>query len=323
MIGHDVLTSVAARSLGLAGPPVAVTPYRYERIDTGPYNPDHVVEMREGARATVYSPWKGSDEPAPGYYDESDYEGDFLLYDPPEGGLVDPLQVLSIYSAEPDWGMDAGMDLSPLQALTGGSQGFRHLRFGLFLLRVGRVRERAVHFTRLARCAFDEDDPYWGLRFSARALHYLQDAVSPFHLKPFPEPCAPLMALMPRRFYRRTVNYHLNFERLVGYRLWHGDAELIGTIERAAPAPLDDVGDLARAMRASRRQFYPIYRRCRILWGRTMDGEYVKVSTDRIREASEDAGMNDLIRRWLAHAASWVKGYLVRYTARAFGGEAR
>jgi hypothetical protein len=315
MIGHDVLTLVAARSLHLAGRPVTITPYSYDDDDASPYNPGAEIEMREGTRPTVRSPAGKSGEPATGYYDESDYEGEYARYDPPVDGRADLIQILALYSAEPDWGMDADFDLSPLQAFTGGSQGFRHLRYGLFFMRIGRVVERIRHFTRMAEYAFGKGDIYWGVRFSARALHYLEDALSPFHLKPFPEWLLPLLAAAPKRFYTRTVNYHLNFERAVGFRLWRGDRALVDVIAAARPVTMSDAGrDALRAMRRSRRLFYPLYGECRKMWGGTMDRRYVKISPEEIDDLSKNRELEHLIRGWLEHASGWVKGYILRYT---------
>jgi len=193
MVAHDVLTYMCARSVGFEPEMVKITQYSYGDVDKGPYNACFPPEMREGKRPTV----TGADP----LYDENEYYADFVRYTRPDNGYVPGLEVLALYSAEPDWGMDYDLKLSPLQKLTGGSQGYRHLRYGLFFLRAGVAHLRAVYFTEMARTAFRRDDPYWGIRFSARAIHYIEDILTPVHAKPFSEMYALKKLLCPKRLY--------------------------------------------------------------------------------------------------------------------------
>ncbi len=104
------------------------------------------------------------------------------------GEKTDAKTILSIYLDEPDWGMDEGLSLNSAQTLTGGSQGWRHQYFLLFggFIRLGEAPDRATHFYNMAVIAFKQKDYYWGFRFLARALHYLQDLTMPFHANPGP-----------------------------------------------------------------------------------------------------------------------------------------
>lgn len=303
MIAHDVLTYQCARAVGFPQVSILRTPYAYQSEDPGPYNPAYRWEMREGTGPAV----RAGDP----YFDEHDYYAPFVRYRSPEQGKVNALEVLSLYSAEPDWGMDEGLRLSPLQVLTGGSQGYRHLRYGLFFFRVGRAHHRVLHFTRLAGAAASRRDPYWSVRFAARALHYLEDLASPMHTKPFPERAVAAGLLRPKRLYYAVYNYHLNVERAVGYRLWHGDRKLLRCIEKGEPRPVPRLGPaLGEACRTARVLAGPLFSRCRELCSERMREQWVRLRVEEVERLAGDAEMERLFCAWLSGAASLVKGYI-------------
>jgi hypothetical protein len=119
-------------------------------------------------------------------------------------GKVSAKSVLSTFSDEPDWGMDQGLfqipeygyGKIPYGAETGiASQAPFHM---LFLnenyivklaapeMKDGMGRERIELFSRLSKLAFQVGHPYWGFRFSAWVLHYLEDLGQPFHSRAVP-----------------------------------------------------------------------------------------------------------------------------------------
>ena len=118
--------------------------------------------------------------------------------------MISVRSVLYTYVDEPDWGMDRdlwniadyGFGKMPFGKLTGdGSQAAFHMQFQHenFIVRhfvsellEGMARERIELFSRLAKFAFASGHPYWGYRFSAWAMHYLQDLTQPYHAKAVP-----------------------------------------------------------------------------------------------------------------------------------------
>lgn len=303
MIAHDVLTYLCARSVGFSEKYIKIRPYKYSEFDGGPYSRDHEEEKREGKRPAVVST-----DPM---YDENEYYADFVQYSDPVKGEIPAIQVLSLYSNEPDWGMDSGIRISPLQALTGGSQGYRHLRYGLFLLRAGIAQKRTLYFRNLAETAFKKDDIYWGVRFSARAIHYLEDLLTPLHTKPFTETYLLEKLFHFKDLYFITYNYHLNFERFVAYHLWHGNRHFIRAVEDAVPVGLPSLKlNILSGSRQIRSLFYPIFRECKNLWGDTMKGRFVKILKKDILEINPPSELKKSIERWLSLSASFVKGYI-------------
>jgi hypothetical protein len=125
------------------------------------------------------------------------------------------IEVLAKYSDEPDWGMDQELfaeDQYPElwkdeYSMMGGSSGlssqaFRHmywrslywkhpvesfkLPFKKIKESMGEAPQRAAAFMELAKVCFANKLDYWGWRFTANALHYMEDVTQPFHAAQVP-----------------------------------------------------------------------------------------------------------------------------------------
>ena len=129
------------------------------------------------------------------------------------GSVVSPTEILCTYADEPDWGMDQALFLRedygygplPFGTDTGtSSQAPFHMAFYyenpvLFRLhpqlRKSFMEERIRLFFALGQLAFAHEIDYWGWRFTAWAMHYLQDLTQPYHAKAVP---APLLRILRR-----------------------------------------------------------------------------------------------------------------------------
>jgi hypothetical protein len=303
MIAHDVLSYLCAGCVGFGRRRVRITPYRYDDCDRSLYNPGYRLEMREGR-----SPAVASDDPD---FDENEYYAPYVRYEKPENGSVPAIQLLALYSAEPDWGMDGGLRLAPVDSLLGGSQGYRHLRYSLCFLRAGIAHRRMFFFDRLSAHAFGCRDAYWGIRFAARAIHYMEDLLTPFHVKPFPELFLLRKLFDPRGLFHYTRNCHMNYERLTGYHLWHGNPELTEPIVGARVLSFSDMG--AAVMKTRRRvgNLVPvIFRECRMLWGERMSDGPLRITAEEIARITPSSRLIAGTRAWLEYAASAVKAYI-------------
>ena len=114
--------------------------------------------------------------------------------------------VLCTFSDEPDWGMDQDLFLiekygygePPYGGASGlSSQAAFHMAFFrenpllfrlLPRLRLSFMEERIRVFLDLANLAFTHGSDYWGWRFTAWAMHYVQDVTQPYHARAFPFP---------------------------------------------------------------------------------------------------------------------------------------
>ena len=110
------------------------------------------------------------------------------------GKRVSPLDVIAIYSDEPDWNMDDDVPQLKGKGIAEAGEGtatrtLRHFWyenenvFGVDFGKDQQTDRRAQIFYELSLIAFSVDEPYWGYRFLANALHYVQDLTQPFHTK--------------------------------------------------------------------------------------------------------------------------------------------
>lgn len=186
------------------------------------------------------------------YRDNSPYNPNYKIQylDGNIGDKTSAKKILSIYADEPDWGMDEGLSLNSAQTLTGGSQGWRHQYFILFggLFKLGEAPDRALHFYNMATVAFKVKDFYWGFRFLARALHYLQDLTMPFHTNP-----GPTMSLLSNLFDLNGVtsmvsNHHFALEDYQGYQIKKKNLLYVKALRSANPIKVNNVWDTAFEM---------------------------------------------------------------------------
>lgn len=156
------------------------------------------------------------------------------------------LEIVCAYSDEPDWGMDQGLfsipvynyGSAPLGQSDGDiSQGVFHTNFlheniivaKLFpQIRVNFMTQRIRLFEALSGLAFDLKVDYWGWRFLAWAMHYLQDITQPYHARVCPLPTRFVLTLLLKRMspfeairenMYIVVNRHMVYERFVHYVL--------------------------------------------------------------------------------------------------------
>ncbi|MBW2971854.1 hypothetical protein KY359_02355 [Candidatus Woesearchaeota archaeon] len=176
---HDQMTSEVVKDLGWLDrfSEVTVTEYMYD---------DPTISQ---IRIRYYNPEPGMLEPDEFYY-HALYEPVLFFKGAKLAGKMSARQILSDFSDEPDWEMDQNLDLSWMQAFSGESQGYRHMYYPTWSFHVpmgfmaqGQTPERADHFYNMAKMAFDRGDTYWGFRYLARTLHYIQDMAQPYHTR--------------------------------------------------------------------------------------------------------------------------------------------
>ncbi|MBW2968209.1 hypothetical protein KY362_07015 [Candidatus Woesearchaeota archaeon] len=176
---HDQMTAEVVRDLGWldAFEDLTVTEYIYD----DPTISDVVIR------------YEGGDYPEltkDDFYYHSLYEPVLFFDGAPLAGKINAKQILIDFSNEPDWEIDQGLQLSWMQAFHGESQGYRHIYYptGSFHIPMGFVGqgatpERVQHFYDMSKMAFERGDIYWGFRFLARAMHYVQDMSQPYHTR--------------------------------------------------------------------------------------------------------------------------------------------
>lgn len=136
---------------------------------------------------------------------DADVKAPFFTQAEDRAGKTMPARaVVATFSDEPDWQMDFKLwDIKEYgygKMPYGGEKGeankaafhmlFRHenlvVRTFAGEILEGMVLDRIELFTRLSKLAFATGHRYWGFRFAAWAIHYLQDIGQPYHAKAVP-----------------------------------------------------------------------------------------------------------------------------------------
>lgn len=263
-------------------PEIEVTPYTYTDIDQDEYNPEFVVKYVKGEI----------------------------------GEKVKASDILINYSDEPDWDLDTNLELNKLQALTGGSQGYRHMYFSVFggLLKAGDAPKRTNHFFEMSKIAFGKDDDYWGFRFAARAIHYLEDVSQPYHTYP-----APLDVLFKKFFNVKKLtvlvtNAHYGYEDFNGYLFEQQKDEFYNLLPEAKTVKIDDVADSAiKISKEARKDFTLSYRETMKLFP-VLDNDQGLLILDeqeiiRVASSKESQKLIDLMKKNILLGLGYLNGF--------------
>lgn len=263
-------------------PEIEVTSYTYQGIDQDEYNPEFIIK----------------------YVDEE------------VGEKVKASDILINYSDEPDWDLDTDLELSKLQALTGGSQGYRHMYFSVFagLLKAGDAPKRADHFFEMSKIAFGKGDNYWGFRFAARAIHYLEDISQPYHTYP-----APLDVLFKKFFNVKKLtvlvtNAHYGYEDFNGYLFEYKKDEFYNLLPEVKTVKMDDVVDSAiKLSKEARKDFTPSYRETMKLFPILDNDQELLILEEqeivRIANSPDSQELIDLMKKDILLGLGYLNGF--------------
>ncbi|MGZ3697947.1 MAG: hypothetical protein ACXWP5_07430, partial [Bdellovibrionota bacterium] len=111
------------------------------------------------------------------------------------GRSITPATEVALFSDEPDWLMDDDVPRLKDKGITTGIEGtgtrvLRHFWYegesivGVDMGEGQELDKRVQLFYALSLVAFHSGQPYWGYRFAANAVHYLEDLTQPFHIQP-------------------------------------------------------------------------------------------------------------------------------------------
>jgi len=220
---HHLVTRASVSSLtGFSDQAVPYTPFQSLLIDLGASSPRQFNESIQIRKDYEFLPSLGERT----------------------GAEVSILDVLSVYSDEPDWGMDKEIfgqypdlwrdEYSRMGGREGTpSQAFRHMYWPAFSWRMplgtlkspvtklfspmGLAPDRAALFIELSRKARAAGHLYWSARFVANALHYLEDVAQPFHASQTPTKRFLWMPLFDRDRGNGFENYVLQVQNIIAY----------------------------------------------------------------------------------------------------------
>jgi len=263
-------------------PEIKITPYIYEDIDQDEYNPEFVIKYIEGEI----------------------------------GGKTKASDILINYSDEPDWDLDTNLELNRLQALTGGSQAYRHMYFSVFkgLLKAGDAPKRANHFFEMSKMAFGKGDNYWGFRFAARAVHYLEDLSQPLHAYPVPLNVLFKKFVNVKRLTILAFNAHYGYEDFNGYLFEHKKDEFYNLLPEVKTVKIDDVAVSAiKLSKEARNDFNPSYRKIMKLFP-TLDNKkelliLEKQEISKIAKSPESQELINLMKKDILLGLGYLNGF--------------
>ncbi|MBI2944064.1 MAG: hypothetical protein HYY25_07675 [Candidatus Wallbacteria bacterium] len=289
--GHDRLTRLALADVAWLDslPPVLVTT-----------RTDRVSEIRQD----YAFPYKG------------ERQGDHLT----------ARSILERYAMEPDDGPDQELRVSWQQRFMGGytgmsSRGYFHMyypswtvHFPLPATAMGAAPERAALWCEAAKAALARGDTYWGLRYLACAMHYVEDLGQPYHATQtstrFVVPTSPIAGTT-----KVTSNYHLAYEAWIARRVAEDTLELGQTLRGIDLEKFDDPGDAVRRVaRKAHEQSGRLFGACIEFFGDRFHQPVDVPATEADLARMEPAGPRDRMiaatRPALALTARAIRGFL-------------
>ncbi len=275
---HEYITyySVAGlhRLMSLAPVEVRANPEPADPV--WPSGPDHVDLFRE-----EYSDTRSLDPLWSFSYHERN--GSFATI-PPAGKRVEPWKVLVLYSTEPDLDLDCGLELHRLQKFTGGSHGWRHMRFRVFPLQLGIADTSFFYIYKKARALFAAGEPYWGWRHLSHCTHYLADLGNPFHVKAAPGGVVAKHLFSFKKLLKVVSAVHQGFEVYAERRFRTGLPEFRESLVKGAREGFESGGrvdtELAQYIRRAERMLTPMFDFIRDQFGGELLGAFDRLDSN-------------------------------------------
>lgn len=176
------------------------------------------------------------------YYDRSTIEALFnkfseIIKEPVEGRLP-AWQILAFYSDFPDIGIDRynGWNFRII-SLPGFDIGhaIRHgkLKFGPFEFLEADISFK--YFINKSKELLEKGNIYWGLRFLAYALHYLQDIMQPYHTRPGTVPELLWALFNLSNAFKFLSNLHFAYDDIIIYLALYDSENFRDVVKNAKP----------------------------------------------------------------------------------------
>lgn len=295
---HETLTYLIVKSaLPNANELIQITPYNYEEKRI--YNTERLIlDDICGRFVSNFVPaWAKFYPPDPA----------------PIEGRVPVWQVLTVYSVEPDLGMDEGLNLSKLQSIIGNSQGVRHMKYKLLFFDFFEGSESFLYFVEMSREAFRKGDRYWGYRFLARAVHHLEDLSMPYHNAP-----GRLGEVLESLLWNRTKGMelayrHFSYDEYLAYLLYLKDEEAVKAIVEAQPKRTKNLRELVQRVRLlGLRKLYDVDRVFETVYpglDRILSWNDFEASAEQLK------GLKNITVRIMEEFSCYLKGFLLDFLA--------
>lgn len=294
--GHSAYTYYLIQELPVKDKLVSITEYSYK--EDREYNLEYLIlEDVAGKRKFIDVPYGMEIPPDP----------------PPVNNQLPVWQILSIYAPEPDFGMDEGLKLHPLQGLIGNSQGVRHMRYKIGVLKAFEADKSFLYFADLSKQAFENGDEYWGYRFLARALHYIEDLSQPYHNSPgtFFEMIG---AAFSKNKANKLNNAHYLMDDYLIYLLFYSDDASKEIIMGAQPIFFESYEDYVKeVMKYTLDKFPIIHKEIKNVFGEKLERPLTLVDIENADKTGKLAKIKAETLSILSYSSSVIKGFLLDF----------
>jgi len=294
--GHAAYTYYLIQELPVKEKLVSITEYSYK--EDREYNLEYLIlEDVAGMRKFVDVPYGIDVPPDP----------------PPVNNQLPVWQILSIYAPEPDFEMDEGLKLHPLQGLIGNSQGVRHMRYKIGILKAFEADKSFLYFADLSKQAFENGDEYWGYRFLARTLHYIEDLSQPYHNSPgtFFEMIG---AAFSKNKANKLNNAHYLMDDYLIYLLFYSDAAAKEVILGAKPIFFDSYEDYVKeVMNYTLDKFPIIHKEIKNAFGDKLESPVSLVDIENADKDGKLVKIKSETLSILSYSSSVIKGFLLDF----------
>jgi|GEM_PF-426446 hypothetical protein len=261
---------------------IKITPYTY--TDNGGENPKYTIPYKEGNI----------------------------------GDVTDALTILTTYSEEPDWELDKNIDSLLFKGMRCIGLDSSHWRHGYWIIwegfiELGGAIERILHYTEMSLLAFRNKDPYWGFRFLARSIHYLEDITQPQHTSPVISQVMMRYLFDINQLILVASNHHFALEGYQGYNLKIGYSPFVDAIILAEPVEVRNLGEFSRdAALKSKKEAPRLWELQSKLYGEKIDEPKDFYWFPGIEYNKElKAQYDELIIKQLSDLSSRVKGLVI------------
>jgi hypothetical protein len=239
---HEYITYLTVQAIEqvMSLPPVEIKANPIAGSKSWPVGPDHKDLYRENYRILHHLDplWSFN-------YGQRNAEYSTV---PPVEKCIEPRKILVLYSTEPDLYLDYDLHLHKSQKLTGGSHGWRHMRFKVLGTCCGMAPESFQVNADFSQRAFTAGNDYWGWRYLSRAGHYLADLGNPFHVKVLPHSFMVRNIFSSSEWFAFATCAHQSYEVYVERRFREGFSPFRDALLEGAREGQESKGAISRLL---------------------------------------------------------------------------
>ncbi|MEJ5258314.1 MAG: hypothetical protein WHS64_08710 [Fervidobacterium sp.] len=230
-------------------------------------------------------------------------------------GKIPVWMIFLVYSSLPDNGMDFVEDNFLASLFLGETQANRHGYFKVSFFEYFEGDKSFLHFLRMSKNAFNKGDMYWGYRFLAYALHYLEDLMQPYHVRPGTVP-EMLTYLFDGRMKTFLRNAHFAYDDYMTFLLYfskhkYAFRELVKSTKPLI-LPVSDDQLIYEAIVYSYTSFFAIHEEIKKAFGTILSERRVRI--EDFQKAEEEGKLDNLYKltkKLVSALTSLAKGIII------------